>query len=808
MSIPCGLPGWTRFLELELDRVGLTGDGTRLLAAGQYEEAAGLVAEALGTSQFDALLLSRYGMEASIQLRGPVLRLPELALGPVITTNFDGVLEQVFARAGSAFHKIASGADASLLHDAIFDDERVLLKLHGDAGDPEHRVLTYQEYEGHYGDDGEREQYPVRPLPKLLEKLFTTRCLLFIGCSLVSDRSLRLLRQVKRLHAAPPQHYAIVEAPVDAQTLERRCDELETLNIRALWYPNGEHANIAELLAAILEPEVLLPQLAEASAHHVSTSTQEADPILCVDFGTSNCLAALWHPEKGYVPLSLRDGIGVAVPTCVTFANHLQCSVGALPGAVGQICFRHFKRAIGTEERYQVGPASFTAESLTVLVLRHIRMQAEQLLGRPVTNVLSAAPANFSTRQRNLLASCFTRAGFKLGRLIAEPCAAALNLYSSGTSTVLVVDLGGGTMDVSLVEVGDNLVQVYAVAGDNRLGGVDFDAVIEEFLRQQLILRFGTVGRTLFERYAPWFALEAERVKVQIASGRSADIVIPGLDTGAGTFEVFRCELGPAEFRARADGLVKQVEACIDKVLDPGARYWKSIEAPSAVMLAGQGGLVGPIVELLRGKVPDAELILNFQENAVVRGLAIEAGILQGRLRDVLLLDTSYRGLGIRCTEIIADGPFGVIRIGARNERTAAVIARNRSIPTMAKYQIVIGDCGEAPVLLQLVEFSASSGGAPEALGDLVLEGVGPGSELELLADVDASATRSVRVRLLPNGEWSANLSLDWHLLGKGALWKGMWKADKDALMLSDAVHISFRERGVPTLEVRSSPNG
>lgn len=256
LSIPCGMPGWSKFLLEMAHRIGQVPDVERHLRELRFEEAAQRIAEGLGPRALADRLMEFFGDGRLPETgpRGPVLRVPALTRGPVLTTNFDRVLEAVFARCGRAFQERVWGANPDMLAGALHADRPYLIKLHGDVLDREDRVLTLTDYEKHYGSTEVDRVDLTRPLPRLLEQVFTSRTLLFLGCSLEADRTLQLIRRVARHHAAPPPHYAIVELPGDPAAIPERSRFLSELNIRPLWFPHGQYEAVDTLLEALTNP--------------------------------------------------------------------------------------------------------------------------------------------------------------------------------------------------------------------------------------------------------------------------------------------------------------------------------------------------------------------------------------------------------------------------------------------------------------------------------------------------------------------------------------------------------------------------
>jgi tetratricopeptide (TPR) repeat protein len=256
LSMPMGFPSWKDFLTGLAAECGTSDEVATLLAAGQYEEAAETVELALTPAIFHKRVTHTFGKRKSqaCELRGAVLALPGLAGGPVVTTNFDYILERVFAEAGSPFEHVVWGSMVDLMRRAMVENEPFLLKIHGDAEDRSDRVLTKSEFEKRYapGDpDGLRAQ---------LGRLLQVRTLLFVGCSLGPDRTMDVLCDV--LHqASGMRHFAIVEKPAANNEFFAKQRSLGERGILPIWYPAGQHELIEPLLRwiASLQPSFRRP---------------------------------------------------------------------------------------------------------------------------------------------------------------------------------------------------------------------------------------------------------------------------------------------------------------------------------------------------------------------------------------------------------------------------------------------------------------------------------------------------------------------------------------------------------------------
>lgn len=254
LTVPLGFPGWGSFLLAQAKKAGMSQSIQRRLDKGEYEEAAENLLESRGHRAFEDAIESSFGPNRStdVKVEGAVTLLPQIAKGPVITTNFDQVLEKVFKEADSSFEKVVWGAKSSLATRAFHQGLRFLLKIHGDVEDSTDRVLTKTDYERCYGStNGSNINFNL-PLPKILKLMLTARPLLFLGCSLKQDRTVSVLKQIT--HEYPDiAHYAILERPAADDQFHERSRFLSNHSIRPVWYPNGSHDLIEPLLGHLVD---------------------------------------------------------------------------------------------------------------------------------------------------------------------------------------------------------------------------------------------------------------------------------------------------------------------------------------------------------------------------------------------------------------------------------------------------------------------------------------------------------------------------------------------------------------------------
>lgn len=247
VSVPYGMQGWEGFLLTLAQQYGFEQEVGDKLHAGEFDLAAEVILDDIGKLAFDDEVERWFGdnnicMPAEKTIADLIV---ELAHGPVITTNFDRVLERVFANAGSPFDQELLGAQVESIAAAVQHDQRILIKLHGDVYDRQHRILTRSEYDAHYrhGPD----DAPEGPIPGILNRMLGARTVLFLGCSLKSDRTVPVIDRTGN-QAAAFTHFAIVAKPETPEQFRARLKELSELRIRPIWYPHGQYRAVVTIL--------------------------------------------------------------------------------------------------------------------------------------------------------------------------------------------------------------------------------------------------------------------------------------------------------------------------------------------------------------------------------------------------------------------------------------------------------------------------------------------------------------------------------------------------------------------------------
>jgi molecular chaperone HscC len=394
--------------------------------------------------------------------------------------------------------------------------------------------------------------------------------------------------------------------------------------------------------------------------------------IVGIDLGTSNSAIAIWRDgEARLIPNSLGD---VLTPSAVSLDDEGRLLVGRAardrqvsdPASTAT----SFKRYMGTSRSTKLGKRIFLPEELSALVLGSLKADAEAYLGESVTEAVITVPAYFNDKQRKATRRAGELAGFKVERLLNEPTAAALayGLHKLGSDTrFLVFDLGGGTFDVSILEIFDGVIEVRATAGDNRLGGNDFN----EALVDELFAKFRSEWRLLSKEADPALYQQmldqCERVRRQLGLQQSATARV--VWRGQNYEHTFK----QADLEQHAAKLIVRLrEPVLQALRDSGIRS----EAINEVILAGGATrmpLVRQIVTRMFGRFPAVQFN---PDEVVALGAAIQAGLKMrdADLKEVVLTDVCPFSLGVDVGERLPDGS---IRMGI----FAPIIERNTVIP-------------------------------------------------------------------------------------------------------------------------------
>lgn len=364
------------------------------------------------------------------------------------------------------------------------------------------------------------------------------------------------------------------------------------------------------------------------------------------------------------------------------------------------------------------------------MILQKLKRDAEAYLGEPVTGAVITVPAYFNDSQRQATKDAGKIAGLDVKRIINEPTAAALayGLDKEHDQTILVFDLGGGTFDVSILEVGDGVIEVRATSGDTHLGGDDWDArvvdwMIQEFKKDQGIDLSG--DRQALQRLRE----AAEKAKVELSSLQETEINLPFITADASGPKHLQMKLTRSRFEQMTEDLVQRIRQPFERALaDAGL---KATELDEVILVGGSTRMpmIQNLVQDLTNKAPNKSVN---PDEVVALGAAIQAGVLAGDVKDVLLLDVTPLSLGLETLG-------GVM---------TTLIPRNTTIPTRKTETFSTAEDGQTAVDIHILQGERPMAGDNKTLGRFRLEGIPPAPrgvpQIEVTFDIDANGILNV----------------------------------------------------------------
>ena len=465
-----------------------------------------------------------------------------------------------------------------------------------------------------------------------------------------------------------------------------------------------------------------------------------SEKVLGIDLGTTNsCMAIM---EGGRATIIANAEGGRTTPSVVAFTKEGERLVGNVAKRQAitnpNRTIQSIKRKMGTSETVTIGDKAHTPQEISAMILQKMKLDAEEYLGEKITKAVITVPAYFNDAQRQATKDAGAIAGLEVLRIINEPTASALayGIDKEGDSTVLVYDLGGGTFDVSILQLGDGVFEVKSTAGNNRLGGDDFDKRVVDYLADEFKKKEGADLKkdpVAMQRLRD----AAENAKIELSTVQKTSINLPYITTTESGPKFLDTDLSRAKFESLIADLVDSTLGPVKQAL---ADAKLSADDISHVLFVGGSTrvpLVQETVKKILKKEPDKGIN---PDECVALGAAIQAGVLTGETKDVLLLDVTPLSLGIETLGGVA----------------TKLIERNTTIPTRKSQIFSTAADGQTSVEIHVMQGERALAKDNFTLGRFQLTGIPAAPrgipQIEVTFDIDANGIVHVSAKDLGTG--------------------------------------------------------
>ena len=465
--------------------------------------------------------------------------------------------------------------------------------------------------------------------------------------------------------------------------------------------------------------------------------------IIGIDLGTTNsCVSVMENGEAKVIanPEGMRT-----TPSVVAFTKTGERVVGepakrqAVTNADKTIS--SIKREMGTDYKVTIDDKKYSPQEISAMILQKLKSDAENYLGEKVTEAVITVPAYFNDAQRQATKDAGKIAGLDVKRIINEPTAAALSygLDNENEQRIMVYDLGGGTFDVSIIEIGDGVIEVLSTAGDNRLGGDDFDNVITQYMLDDFKAKEG-VDLSTDKMAMQRFKEAAEKAKKELSSSTTTNINLPFITATAEGPKHFEMNLTRAKFNELTAHLVERTATPVSKALNDAGLNASEL---SKVLLVGGSTRIPAVqdkVKQLTGKEPFKGIN---PDECVAIGASIQGGKLAGDAGagDILLLDVTPLSLSIETMGGVA----------------TKLIERNTTIPTKKSQIFSTAEDNQTAVDIHVVQGERQFARDNKTLGQFRLDGIPPARrgvpQIEVTFDIDANGIVNVSAKDLGTGK-------------------------------------------------------